>query len=398
MAKHKHLQNSVKHRNRKYHKKKKARKTRYNRRHNKISNTIKRRTKAEQRNINNNTNLRFIKNLSSHKLTTAEINALGKGLKFIPTPKRPHRIHLTQDVNKFIRRIRLQYIMRHKKTENHEFKVKSMWTPHTSENTNLENYLEATKLALVNIPFHNTGQNMTRAEKIAIRTLSRNRNVTIKPFDKGRGTAIIDTIDYINECERQLSDQQYYTKLLADNTAPTIEQVYSLTAEMYDKKHIDYHTFKYLDPFNFKIRTPRWYLLPKIHKPSPPKTKFAGRPIISGCSSPTFRMSEFVDHFLKQVVVKQSTYIKDTTEFIRKIETIKIADNAILVTLDVVSMYTNTQHDEATQLIGEALDAERSLNSNQGTTMKMPPTEYMLAMLTLISKNNTFEFDNEFYK
>ena len=82
----------------------------------------------------------------------------------------------------------------------------------------LENQLEATKLALVNIPIHNTKQNMTRAEQIALKTLSKNNNITIKPFDKGSGTAALNTTDYIIECERQLGDPSYYTKLTKDDT------------------------------------------------------------------------------------------------------------------------------------------------------------------------------------
>ncbi|XP_070550150.1 uncharacterized protein [Ptychodera flava] len=293
--------------------------------------------------------------------------------------------------------MRLQYIMRHRQTKKHQFKHKSTWVPPATDNTNLENYLEATKLALVEIQFHNTKDNMTRAERIAIKTLSKNTNLTLKPFDKGRGTAVMNTIDYIRECERQLGDSNYYTKLATDDTKQTVEKIHKLTTEMYNKKHIDLHTYKYIDPFYTNTRTPRWYVLPKLHKAPPTDTKFAGRPIISGCSSPTFHISEFLDHFLKQIVEKQPTYIKDTTDFIRKMDSIQAPNNAILVTLDVVSMYTNTQHDDAIQAIGKALNNATQTNNEQ-TNIHKPPTEYMLAMLNIILKNNTFEFNNEFYK
>ena len=143
MAKHNRTQNhSVKHRNRRHKKTKKAKKLRHKMRNKKISNTkIKLKNKS---NIITNKNHRFIKNLSSHNLTNTEMNVLGKGLKFIPTPKCPNRINLLQDANKFIRRMRLRYIRRHKKIQKHKFKRKSEWTPPTKENTRLENYLEAT--------------------------------------------------------------------------------------------------------------------------------------------------------------------------------------------------------------------------------------------------------------
>ena len=119
MAKHAHPQScATKHRNMKYNKNSKAKRTWHNKRDNKISNTRKRRSIAAQQ-LKNNTNHKFIMNLSSHKLTTAEINALGKGLKFTPTPKRPSRVHLLRDANRLIGSTRLQYTMRHKTNQKH---------------------------------------------------------------------------------------------------------------------------------------------------------------------------------------------------------------------------------------------------------------------------------------
>ena len=56
---------------------------------------------------------------------------------------------------------------------------------------------------------------ITQADKYAIKTLSNNHDITIKPFDKGRGIAILNTTDYIVESHRILScNTNYYTKLL----------------------------------------------------------------------------------------------------------------------------------------------------------------------------------------
>ena len=42
---------------------------------------------------------------------------------------------------------------------------------------------------------------------------------------------------------------------------------------------------------NCNARAGRFYLLPKIHKKNCP-----GRPVISGCNTPTEKISAFVDH------------------------------------------------------------------------------------------------------
>ena len=57
-----------------------------------------------------NSNKKHIKNLSNHALTTAQINLLSKGLKFIPAPSiAENRIkqQLLQDFENFTRRMRL---------------------------------------------------------------------------------------------------------------------------------------------------------------------------------------------------------------------------------------------------------------------------------------------------
>ena len=83
---------------------------------------------------------------------------------------------------------------------------------------------------------------------------------------------------------------------------------------------------------------PVFYTLTKIHKPTP-----VGRPIISGCSGPTERISAFVDHLIQPIAQLQVSYLKDTTDviFINFIERIKLPKSAILVSMDVTSLYTN---------------------------------------------------------
>ena len=49
-------------------------------------------------------------------------------------------------------------------------------------------------------------------------------------------------------------------------------------------------------------------MLTKIHKKTP-----VGRPIVSGSSGPTERITSFVGSLLQPIAIKQESYIKDTT-------------------------------------------------------------------------------------
>ena len=88
-------------------------------------------------------------------------------------------------------------------------------------------------------------------------------------------------------------------------------------------------------------RIPIFYTLTKIHKPTP-----VGRPIISGVSGPTEKLSAFVDKLLQPIAQQQKSYLKDTTDFINFIERTKVPENAILVSMDVTSFYTNMPQEE----------------------------------------------------
>jgi hypothetical protein len=81
----------------------------------------------------------------------------------------------------------------------------------------------------------------------------------------------------------------------------------------------------------------RFYLLPQIHKENNP-----GRPIVSANGHPTEKISEFIDFYLRTFVENLLSHIKDTTDYLKKMENLTIPEN----TMDVTSLYTNIPHDD----------------------------------------------------
>ena len=56
-------------------------------------------------------------------------------------------------------------------------------------------------------------------------------------------------------------------------------------------------------------------------------------------------MSQFVDYYLQPEAKKLKSYVKDTIDFIKKIEaTDHVSDDFYLVSLDVPTLYTNAPH------------------------------------------------------
>ena len=135
----------------------------------------------------------------------------------------------------------------------------------------------------------------------------------IKKADKGGAIVIQNRIDYIKEGEQQLSDGKFYLKLQDDPTADHNVKIKKQLDLMVQRGEITkkVRDYLYLDT----PKTPELYLLPKIHTSQTPPP---GRPIISANSSPTERISAFVDTFLRPIVGKGKSYIKDTTDFLKK--------------------------------------------------------------------------------
>jgi len=123
----------------------------------------------------------------------------------------------------------------------------------------------------------------------------------------------MDKEAYLQEALRQLNDREIYQPLEKDPTMDMIEKVNKRIRESHSKGNIDNETKEYLLASG-EERAGRFYLLPKIHKEGCP-----GRPVISGCNTPTEKISRFVDHHLRTLVPNINSYIKDTNDFLRKL-------------------------------------------------------------------------------
>ena len=136
-------------------------------------------------------------------MTAEQINLLGKGLKFIPTPPTNQRQILLQDFNQFARRMRLQYIFQGDDKDPHPFHVKTTWVPPIQQSVALESYLEEVKLQLAEIKCRKPKNNLPPVEHEALKSLKRDKIINIRKADKGTVTVLMNKQDKINEAEHK---------------------------------------------------------------------------------------------------------------------------------------------------------------------------------------------------
>ena len=193
---------------------------------------------------------------------------------------------------------------------------------------------------------------------------------------------IMNRTDYITEATRQLSDTKFYTKTQVDLTGAHINKITQTLSTLLRNYEIAQSVYRNLVPKDCK--TPAFYFLPKIHKQN-----ITGRPIISGNNSPTEKISAFVDEHIKQFVPHIKSYVRDTPDFIKKIENFKLIGDYFLVTMDVTSLYTNIPNHEGLVAVTQTLIRENAqFRANNRS---------LITLLQHVLHMNNFQFNGENY-
>lgn len=312
----------------------------------------KRKRRRKRRKTNRKLDTTTVINLSNVQLTQDKVNLLSRGLKFCPIPTHIDWPEFKADISDFIRRLWLHEYFYENDNNNssddshNPFRVKSTYTPHPGREASLDAFCNTIEQQLLNARPTKVCDNLTKRERRALKRLIQREDIIIKFADKGSGTVVMDMDWYKNECLQQLNDIQFYEKIDNDTSPLTHECVKKYISGLQFDEVIDDETAKYLKENSPKPG--RFYTIPKIHKQGHP-----GHPIVFSNSHPTKRISQFVDHHLQPLVTKLPSYMKDTTHFLNKLNSIGQLPNGVLL---VASLYTNIPHNDGIQAYSDFLD------------------------------------------
>ena len=338
-------------------------------------------------------------NLSSVNLTEDQTKVLSLGPKFCPTPSSLNQEQLCDDIEEGCRRVRLKELFHDNEEptsrEVPKFYKKTFYTPPDGRDNHLDTYCSILKDQATSFkPSTNIKDNLCRKERLALKQLRdmvTARKIRISSADKGGAVVVQDTSTYITEAMRQLEDIRQY-EVLADNpTSDICETSNTMLTSLHRKCIIDDNTLRWgtLEPT--EVRTHTFYHLPKIHKSL---ENTPGRPIISGIQGPTEKLSKLADFWLRPVVEKLPSYVKDTNDMLRCILTWNDEygndiQNFHLVSLDVVGLYSNIPHDDVIEAITHYCEL---------FPLDLPPLDDISSVVNHVLSNNVFTFENVTYK
>ena len=195
-----------------------------------------------------------------------------------------------------------------------------------------------------------------------------------------------DKVNYIANGESHLADTSIYGTVPGDPTGALAAELNKYTAYLRDRGYITagMESFLRLDPCH--LRTQQMYFLKKVHK-SPMQV----RPIVSGSSGPTEKLSQLLDHFIAPHVKATKSYLSDSSHLVNILNSSPFPSNIILATVDVVGLYLNIPH-------SEGIDASiRHMYSDLDTAPPFPP-EVARTFFEVVLNQNYFEFNGSMFR
>ena len=307
-------------------------------------------------------------------------------------------------MDRLCRDVRLRYKHRNDHDDdddddyNPSLNIKSDFIPPPSDNVQLEEALERFGNEIGKLySSHSNGRgsrptNLDAQQLNVIQQLRHNDEITVCEADKNLGPCTIERSTYIERAlEDHLLDEKTYRRLTEEEASIHLKkvqyQVESLVLRA-GKEGLASAELKYLNrALKLVHRLPQFYLLMKIHK-----TPWKTRPVVSTCGSLCYFLGKWVDYHLQPVAKLVPTYIRDSEELMTKLKQLgRLDPRAKLFTTDAVSMYTNIDTDHALQQLKVAFDRLKDKLSPDF------PADLVLEALSIIMKNNVFQFGDTFW-
>ena len=232
---------------------------------------------------------------------------------------------------------------------------------------------------------HPPKPNLTKAQNLALMELKGGRDHIVLTADKGVAMVITDRQDYINKVNH-LINQNTYKSIAKDPTNSIKNKLINILKRVKTKTGLDSNTYKSMYPTG--CVPPKFYGLPKIHKPDTPL-----RPIVSSCGSVTYGLAKELAQILKSLVGKFTHHITTTQDFVEQARHIKLEPGECLSSYDVSALFISVPIDPALNIIKDLLDKDNTLKER--TVMEVGD---IILLLEFCLKNTYFSFQGQLYE
>ena len=301
-------------------------------------------------------NPKWVINLSNKPLTPAQRSVLAKGPNFAVTPRQPPNLEYITAIEAACTKLSQQ--------DAEELRA------------DINRVLRSS---------HPPKPNLTKNQMSALRELKKDRDRIVLTADKGVAMVVMDRQDYINKAKHLLNQNTYKT-ITKDPTNTIKNKLINILKTIKTKSGLGTNIYKSMYPTG--CVPPKFYGLPKIHKPDTPL-----RPIVSSCGSVTYGVAKELAKILKPLVGQSPHHINSTQDFVEQAKHFKLESGECLSSYDVSALFTSVPIDPALQIIKDLLVKDNTLKER--TVMDV---EDIILLLEFCLKNTYFSFQGQFYE
>ena len=236
---------------------------------------------------------------------------------------------------------------------------------------------------------HHRPPNIPDDIRLAINHLKQNKDLVIREADKGSCIVIQDKSSYISEGKQHLSDDSTYRRTSNNKTVWIAHKanwalrhhkhVGQLSSHLHNKLKVDVKT----------VRTQELYFLRKVHKSS-----HGLRPICSGSSGPTEKLSGYICSKLTPHLEDITSLVSNSQQVVLAVEKLDLSANkdVLLVSLDVQSLYPSIPQGAGIEMV-----LQRVVPTTPPTATHNSFKNMLRDFLKVVIRDNHFRFDQDFY-
>jgi len=170
--------------------------------------------------------------------------------------------------------------------------------------------------------------------------LKKHPEILVTRADKGNVTVALNHKEYVSKMEDLLSDRTTYEVINQDPLKKITNSLVSIISGWKQKEYIDVRTYKMIYCGDGNL--PRAYGLPKIHKHNCPL-----RIIVSTINSPVGTLATFLKDILQNSIDKSIGFTANSYQLIERLNGFALDPTYKMVSLDVISLFTNIPMDSA---------------------------------------------------
>lgn len=197
--------------------------------------------------------------------------------------------------------------------------------------------------------------------------------------DKGNSIVVLKKKDYIERMKALINTGPY--KELKKN--PLSKMVREATKIINNSTTIIEEKSRFLVKIQ-NPQLPKLYGLPKIHKPGDNM-----RPIVSNINAPTYNLAKYLVKVFSSFKKFDSMSVKNNINLIEKLSNIKIKENEILISFDVVALFPSIPIEITIGFLKEWLN-ELKIENNK--------IKELINLTKLCMSQNVFQFNEKFYE